>query len=241
LIAFSSTFVNSIAGGGYGTMITPQLLIIGFNPLQFIPSILLSHSIISFILVYNNRNKNQCEAICYNEKKLISYIIVFGIIGLIFSISIVSVLNIFYIQLYIGFLTIFLGGLLIFLRKRKFIFSYKRIMGISLIAAFNKGISGGGYGTIISSGQMLSGVECKKALSNCFYAEAIISLIGFFIYVVFIQNLIIFELTVFILIGAFLAIPFATRTMHKVTNNKLTLIVGFLLILLGVLTLLQLL
>ncbi len=238
-MAFSSAFVNSIAGGGYGTMLTPPLLLMGFNPIQFIPSILLSHSIISFILIYSNRKKYQCESPCYNEKKLISYIIFFGIIGIISSIFLLSMLNEFYVQLYIALLTIILGGLLIFLRKRKLIFSYKRMMGISLIAAFNKGISGGGYGTIISSGQMLSGVECKKALSNCFYAEAIISLIGFFIFVVFIQNFIIFELTIFILIGAFLAIPFATRIMHRITNNKLTLIIGFLLIILGIITLIQ--
>jgi len=42
LIAFSFQFMSVSMGLGYGTVLTPVLLIIGFAPLQVVPAVLLS-------------------------------------------------------------------------------------------------------------------------------------------------------------------------------------------------------
>ncbi len=245
IIAFSSAFINSIAGGGYGTLITPFLLLVGHEPVQFIPAILLSHALISTILIINMRRNHKkglfCEFQddCFYEKTSLKYIVSFGVIGLFASIFLVSYIDQLYIKIYIGSLTIFLGVVILILRKKTFKFSKKRIAGVSIVAAFNKGMSGGGYGSIISCGQILAGVNCKKALSTSYYAEAVISYMGFILYLIVFQNVLNTTITMFMVIGALLAIPLAIKSIEKVSSSKLTTIIGIILIILGFITISQ--
>ena len=43
--AFLCEYVDSTLGMGYGTILTPVLLAVGFNPLQIVPAVLLSELI----------------------------------------------------------------------------------------------------------------------------------------------------------------------------------------------------
>ena len=245
IIAFGGALINSFAGGGYGTLTTPFLLFTGLEPIQFIPSILLSHGLVSLFLIIKIRRNPEsigvCEVNeCVYEKTTLKFIISFGILGLVLSLMVITLLDGFFIKLYIGGLTVFLGVLLLFFRKREFFYSRKKIIGISIVAAFNKGISGGGYGSVISCGQIFSGIDCKKAVSTCFHANTVISLLGFAFYVILLQNLINLEITISMIIGALLAVPFAAKSLEKVTSLKLTMIIGLLLIILGLFTFIQL-
>ena len=42
VLAFVCEYIDSSLGMGYGTTLTPLLLIMGYNPLQIVPAILLS-------------------------------------------------------------------------------------------------------------------------------------------------------------------------------------------------------
>jgi len=42
LIAFLAEYVDSSLGMGYGTILTPVLLLMGFKPLEVVPAVLLS-------------------------------------------------------------------------------------------------------------------------------------------------------------------------------------------------------
>lgn len=244
-IAFGSSYVNSLIGGGYGTLSTPFLLLVGLEPIQFIPSILLSHGLISLILIWHMRRTHRsgkfCEvdSDCFYNKHALRYIISFGVVGLILSLFFVSYLDGLFVKIYIGSLTIILGLILLTLRKRGLSFSKARIMGISIIAAFNKGISGGGYGTVISCGQILSGVGCRQALSTSYYAEAVISLLGFSLYLILMQIVLPLEVILFMIAGSVVAVPFAMKSLEKVTNFKLTLLISIVLISLGAIIILQ--
>ena len=44
IMAFVCEFIDSSMGMGYGTILTPTLLIIGFDPLVVIPAVLLSQA-----------------------------------------------------------------------------------------------------------------------------------------------------------------------------------------------------
>jgi len=41
------------------------------------------------------------------------------------------------------------------LLRTRFNFSWKKIFGIEILSAFNKGISGGGFGPVVTSGQLM--------------------------------------------------------------------------------------
>ncbi|MBA3064617.1 sulfite exporter TauE/SafE family protein, partial [Candidatus Woesearchaeota archaeon] len=45
IIAFFAEYIDSTLGMGYGTILTPLLLLFGFNPLQVVPAVLLSELI----------------------------------------------------------------------------------------------------------------------------------------------------------------------------------------------------
>ena len=45
LIAFIFEFMDSAAGMGFGTGLTPLLLILGYSPLQVVPTLLISQAI----------------------------------------------------------------------------------------------------------------------------------------------------------------------------------------------------
>jgi uncharacterized membrane protein YfcA len=113
-------------------------------------------------------------------------------------------------------------------------------MGISFLAAFNKGISGGGYGPLLMGGQVLSGVKAKNAIGICAFAEAITCLIGFIIYYFQSAKTIDFKLMGLLIISATMAVPFAAFSVKKINQDKLRNYMGVLIILLGILTLLKL-
>jgi uncharacterized membrane protein YfcA len=53
-LAFICEFMDSSLGMGYGTTLTPLLLLMGFEPLQVVPAVLMSECVTCFvgILVY---------------------------------------------------------------------------------------------------------------------------------------------------------------------------------------------
>ena len=57
-------------------------------------------------------------------------------------------------------------------------FRPKLFIAFSAVAGFNKGIGGGGYGPIITMGQIFSGVYEKSATAIVSFAEALVSITG---------------------------------------------------------------
>ena len=54
----------------------------------------------------------------------------------------------------------------------------RRLLAFAAIAGFNKGIGGGGFGPVVTLGQILSGVYEKSATAIASLAESIVSFIG---------------------------------------------------------------
>ena len=52
------------------------------------------------------------------------------------------------------------------------------LIGFSALAGFNKGIGGGGYGPVITMGQIFSGIYEKSATAIVSFAESIVSIVG---------------------------------------------------------------
>lgn len=55
-----------------------------------------------------------------------------------------------------------------------------RLVTFALLAGVNKGIGGGGYGPVVTLGQIFSGVYEKSAVAITTLAEGVVSLIGVF-------------------------------------------------------------
>jgi uncharacterized membrane protein YfcA len=188
LIAFIFELMDSIAGMGFGTALTPLLLLLGYTPLQIVPTLLISEALTGAIdAFFDHEFKNvQFSFHPLNEaSKLAILIASFGCLAIFLSIFLgyyAIRFPEFLIKFYVAILVLFMGTFGVF---RIFLKSYSKdtsnlkvIVLFSAIAGFNKGIGGGGYGPVVMMGQLLSGVYEKSATAIVSLAESIVSFVG---------------------------------------------------------------
>lgn len=178
LIALIMETIDSGIGMMYGTLLSPVLIISGFSPKVVVPSLLLSQAIGGFFATYHHHKYGNAEFSWKSrDLKIAAFIFGIGIISVILGAYIGLKLPKVYLQWYIGILCIIMG--IVVLAKRKFNFSWKKIGIIGALSAFNKSISGGGYGPIVASGNIASGLKAKKSIGITDFAEAPICLTAF--------------------------------------------------------------
>ncbi|MCB4792430.1 MAG: sulfite exporter TauE/SafE family protein [Elusimicrobia bacterium] len=237
IIAFISEYLDSSLGMGYGTALAPILIILGYNPVYVVPAILISQLItdIAACLLHHNLS-NVDLSMKSDDFKVALYLGIISSLGAIISVIIALKVPKWLLILYIGILVTAMGLLILFSVTKPMAFSWRKIMGISFLAAFNKGISGGGYGPLVMGGQILSGVSAKNAVGITAFAEAVTCLVGFLVYIVM-GKAIDWKLTGLLILAAVPAVPFAALTVKKVNVVKLKLYVGVFITFLGVSTL----
>jgi uncharacterized membrane protein YfcA len=264
MLAFFCEYVDSTLGMGYGTTLTPVLLIMGFSPAQIVPAVLLSELItglLAGILHHREGNvnfkpktadifkiKNLLSPLGYIEtvKKtlplhlkvalLLAACSIFGTVAAVFT-----AVNIpkFWLKLYIGVLVLSMGLVILLFINRNFKFSWKRISILGLIASFNKGMSGGGYGPVVTGGQILSGVEGKSAVGITSLAESLTCLVGVITYMLVCKNPIDWKLAPYLIVGAVLSVPLSAKSVKILSPRKLKLAIAILTIALGLFTIIK--
>lgn len=224
---------------GYGTALSPILIIMGYHPLRVIPAILISQlvtDIAACIFHHNFHNVNL--RISSEDFKVAFFLGVVSSVGVIISVIIALKIPKWLLTLYIGFLVLSMGILILITINKPMQLSWRKIMGVSFIAAFNKGISGGGYGPLVMGGQIISGINAKNAVGITAFAEAITCFIGFIIYLI-IGKTIDWKLIGLLLISATPAVPFAALSVKETHSVRLKKYIGVLIIILGLFTLLK--
>ncbi len=264
VLGFLAEYMDSSLGMGYGTSLTPILMIMGFEPLQIVPAILLSELITGILAgilhsrvgntkfsIELNREQNVATAVktgriislirnsVSRDLKVVCVISVFSIIGALASVSLALSISKFALKTYIGILVVVIGVVLILTARKNFSFSWKRIIMLSVIASFNKGMSGGGYGPVVTGGQMLSGVDNKSAIGITSLSEGLTCAAGLLLYFLFPEKLD-FTLFPYLIAGAILSVPLSVMTVKKVNSDNLRYVIGGFTILLGSFTLIKL-
>lgn len=239
LITFMSEYLDSGLGMGYGTALAPILIIMGYDPIKVVPAILVSQLVTDILAVFfhhNNRNVN--FRVSSPDFRVAMLLGLTSSVGVVIAVLVALTIPKWLLTLYIGLLVTAMGIFILITIKRPMAFSWRKIAGISLLASFNKGISGGGYGPLVMGGQLLSGVCPKNAVGITAFAEAITCLIGFAVYMIK-GRAIDWHLTGTLLIFASLAVPFAALTVRKIDSGRMKKYVGILITLLGLFTLLK--
>ncbi len=265
IIAFFAEYIDSTLGMGYGTTLTPLLLILGFAPLQIVPAILLSEFVTGLLAGFTHHSlgnvdfrpkttktkiiRKKLAELGYVESfkrgipkhlKITMLIASCSIIGTIAAVLLAINLPDFYLKLYIGTLILAIGIFMLLTHNRNFGFSWKKITFLGLIASFNKGISGGGYGPVVTGGQILSGMNAKNAIGITSLAEGLTCIVGVSIYLILPVS-IDWMLAPYLMVGALLSVPLSAYTVKKMKTDKLKIIICIITIILGTLTLAKLL
>lgn len=255
LAAFVMEIVDSGLGMGYGTVLTPLLLLLAFDPLMIVPAVLLSQALGGLVSsIFHHRRKNvdfkpRCTSIRFIIKKIrelgfresfrkgfprdfkvFILITVLGVFATILAVFIAFNISKVILKTYIGLLVFSIG--IIMVSNRNFIFSWKKVLGVGVFASFNKGISGGGFGPVTTGGQIISGQGHRSAIGCTTFSEVPICLAGFLTYLILngIQYSFVF---IPLTIGAILAAPIGPRITEKASNKNLKNIIGISIIILG--------
>ncbi len=261
VMAFFCEWLDSSLGMGYGTILSPVLIIMGFNPLVAIPAILISQAFGGLTAsIFHHQFGNVSFNAKSKDLKIVFVITAFGIIATIFAAIISINLPKVVLKTYIGVLVLVMG--IITLRNVNFIFSWRKMVGIGILSAFNKGLTGGGFGPVVTSGQILAGQRHKGAIGVTTLAEAPICIIGFFTYLIgrsigefngsvmsasvskffvkmFSPKMFQWELILALILGSVLIAPFGAFTTRRLKKEKMHLILGLLIIVLGIWTLVK--
>lgn len=264
ICSFLFEYTDSTLGMGYGTTLTPVLLILGFKPLEIVPAVLLSQLISGFLAAFfhhregnvNLRPKTINPKIIIRKLKSLGYIesarrgfprhlkislllAVCSIIGTIAAVLVAINISKFWLNIYIGGIVLLMGALILITLNREYKFSKGKIILLGLIASFNKGMSGGGYGPVVTGGQILSGIEGKNAVGITALAEGLTCAVGVAAYYLTKKHGLDWHLAPYIIIGAVCSVPFSAISVKKLNTKKLKLAIAVVTIILGITTLIK--
>ncbi|MCF7687703.1 MAG: sulfite exporter TauE/SafE family protein [Cephaloticoccus sp.] len=235
-LCFFCELVDSGLGMGYGTMLTPALLLLGYEVRDIVPTVLLSELLSGFTAAFFHHEIKNVQLGFKGRDFGPAVILAAGsVVGVSAGVFIAVNASKTMLNLGIGFIILFSGLLVILMSRRAIVYRRWKMLLLATVASFNKAVSGGGYGPLVTSGQVLSGVAGKSAVGITSFAEAFtclaaVSLLlmqgGWISMVIFIP----------MACGALLSVPFAVFVIKQTNENRLKLVIGVITVSMGILT-----
>ena len=238
LLALACEYVDSTLGMGYGTTLTPVLLLMGYEPTQIVPSVLLSEFLTGILAgVLHHEFGNVDLRPGSRPLKVALALAACSVVGTLVAVAIAVNVPTWMVKTYIGLLVLAMGVSILLTIGRTFAFSWRKVVGLGLVAAFNKGISGGGYGPLVTGGQILAGVDDKGAIGITSLAEGLVCIVGVLAYVLTGNGGVDWGLAPSLILGAVLSVPFAALTVRKASLHRMRWSIGTAITALGVFSL----
>lgn len=238
--ALACEYLDSSLGMGYGTTLTPLLLLAGFEPLQIVPAVLFSELLTGMAAgVMHHRDGNVDLMRDPAARRTFGLLAGLSAVGAIAAVLVAIKISAAWFGILIAGIVLTMGVVTVATARRRIRYRPSGILAIGLVAAFNKGVSGGGYGPLVTSGQVVSGVPAKHAVAITSVAESFTCAVGLLAYVV-LKGGIDWSLTLPLAAGALLSVPIATATVKRLPESWLRLSVGVLTLVLGLVLLVKL-
>jgi len=259
LLAFVMEIIDSGLGMGFGTVLSPLLIAFGYAPTLVVPSILFSQAIGGFTAsIFHHRCGNadfkpkvngvsdlkqkirengithSYRTILSRDSKVMFSITALGVSATITGALVAIKIPVDMLKAYIGILVLIVGALM--LTRLNFSFSWAKMMGLSLLASFNKGISGGGFGPLVTGGQIIAGNESKSSIGCTTLSEAPICIVGFIVYLLG-KGMSTYDILIPLTIGAFLAGFIGPKVTKQFDGRRIRNIIGVLMMFEGAYTL----
>ena len=233
LASLCSGIIEYSVSGGYALLVIPLMVLMGFNVKDVISTVLLVQVIGSSMLLIYRYVQKRIELKPRNEDIRNGSIMGFlSLLGALIASSIMvsiptnwSKVTLTTIILSLAILLIikkshiwraFNGGTLITLQNPKTLL-IKRIVVIPLIAGVIKGLVGSGFSVILMAGQVLTGVEVKRAVLVTIIAKIIPSIAASTIFII--HGFFNLSLFIFLLTGIIPSI-FISSKLHRILSGK---------------------
>jgi uncharacterized protein len=185
LIVFSMVmeFVDSSLGMMYGTVLSPLLVLLGYDVKYVVPSILISQAVGGFVASCRHHKLGNANFRSgTTDYHVATTIIWFGVFACIAAVFISVSISPRILNTYIALLVMAIGAMI--LLGKSFTMTEKKLFLLGFISAFNKALSGGGFGPLIAGGQLVFKDRNEKgAIGSTDFAEAPICLLSFFLWI----------------------------------------------------------
>lgn len=235
-VAFAAEFMDSSLGMGYGTTLSPILLMLGYPPEEVIPALLFSEMCCGLVASCFHHSDGNINIL--KDKKLrktAAPLFILSILGTCVAAYVTLRVSSYWLVFIIGLIITIIGLYIIINGKKKVVLSIKSLYVIGFIASFNKAFSGGGYGPLISGGQIISGISPVKAVATTSLAESLTCLVGLAIYTInFKLNS---QLLVPLMIGSLSSVPLATVFIKYIPEKNFKMLIGYVTALFGIMLL----
>jgi len=181
LLAAFFEFMDASAGMGFGTALTPILLVLGFDPKQIVPVVMIQQGVAGLVGAFLHREFENVEWKFKPMSETVKLWFIIGVVGCVaVSVSIVGIYKILHvdkvwIKLYVAALLLVMGGASLFQGRKDRPYKPSKMIGFAALAGFNKGVGGGGYGPVVTIGGLLSGVPVKSMLAVTAISEGTVS------------------------------------------------------------------
>jgi len=239
--AFLCEFLDTSLGMGFGTLMAPLLLIIGFEPLDIVPAVLMSELLTGLAAGVLHQHDGNIDLVGDRRaRRTLGLLAALSVVGAVAAVLFgMQVSNPWVASGGIA-LVLILGALTLAGARRPVRFRGGGILLIGLVAAFSKGVSGGGYGPLVTSGQVVCGVPAHQAVAITSIAEALTCLVVLMGYLA-VKGAPDWSLTLPLIGGALLAVPWATPAVRALRESWLRAAIGALTLVLGLVFLVTLL
>ncbi|MBU1170239.1 MAG: sulfite exporter TauE/SafE family protein [Proteobacteria bacterium] len=235
-LCFTCELIDSGLGMGYGTILTPALMFMGFSPWDIVPTLLLSELLSGFTAAFfHNEVKNVDLGWGGKDLKPALILACGSVVGVVAGVSLALTLPQDLLRMLIGCIILMSGLFVILLSRHLIVYKHWKMLVLSATASFNKAISGGGYGPLVTSGQILSGVKGKSAVGITSFAEAFTCLLAASVFIAQ-GGYVNVRLLVPMCAGALISVPFSVFAIQKSNENQLKIVIGVLTLAMGGLT-----
>jgi len=219
VFAMVMEFIDSFLGMMYGTVLSPLLILMGYSAKVVVPSILISQAVGGFIASLRHHKLNNADFSKGTiDRKVTSIIVWFGIFACVVGVFVSVSISAKALNTYIALLVIAIA-LMIFWGKT-FVLTSSRIFVLGFISAFNKALSGGGFGPLVAGGQLVFKDRKEKgAIGSTDFAEAPICFFSFLLWIL-LEGFPDWRLFVPLCIGAAIGGFFGPKALSKIASQK---------------------
>ena len=208
----------------YGTLLSPLLIGYGFEPMLVVPAILISQAIGGLGgTISHHRFKNANFNGMTKDTKIMLAMVIPGLFVVILGVFAAVNIPKLWVKTYIGVLVIVMS--ILCLSPLRYRFTWWKHYIVGGLAAFNKALTGGGFGPVTSTGGIIGGLESKVSIATTTYAEVIICLAAFIAYIFLygsINTVVTYSLCIGAIIGGLIGPYISSRVSHK----KLRIVIG---------------
>jgi hypothetical protein len=205
------------------------------DPLKLVPTILLSEIVTGFAASFFHAQAGNVDFSRRSRHAGVILLLVIGsLVGAGIGVPIARRLPEQALKIVIGVI-ILAAGLCIWVFSSRRIALRRGLLLVTItVASFNKSVSGGGYGPLMTSGQVLGGVEGRAAVGITSFAEAVTCILGFALYLCLSGGAAIEpSLIAPVLAGALLSVPFSAELVKGIRESMLKRAIAVLAMVMG--------